>query len=743
MMLGLTRRGLLTSLAASAANPGAHGSTSGAGKGSGSSTGLYTSVKNYGAVGNGKHDDTHAIRTAISAAPSGGTVWFPSGIYRVSKTIVLRSGCTYRGSNAASSVIQQADNTPGLAAVVVDENYIANRDVTSQFVQIEDLTIDGNSQNNKLGGHGLVLMAERSLVRHLLVTNTTGSGIVLADQNSAGRVCDNNAVENRIEDCTILQPGQYGIWVMDTHASGRQTDGYLINNVVANCSGKYGMYIERAAGWFISNNHVYHSSQNGIYMSHVTGTFFYCNEVDKFGLTSSPPASYYGLQIAFEMGRFRPSVFIGNLCATPEGKYPYNTYTYYQFEGDKFGQSNVILVGNVAHNDLFSVSAKAAAAETATAFRYDAQPGGTLNLVEVADVIDGIGTTQAIPGNASVNLSEISGGKGDMSTALAAGVGGGAVVAGLGIATLGRQARRQVDSRLAMGYPAPSYRDPVTFIDAAETLNRWEVDPLPSAPDTGTIHVTYFVPYRPIEVSHISSATGDVAAAGAQLSRVGIYEVLDTGELRLLGATRNRPDRLWTEPNAISTSELDPAHGSVPLLLLAGKRYAYAEIQVGGSPAQRVGRSGNATLMALEPRASARYRGYSDLQRQLPAPSGSNNSGLQLYARLSAQPGAESGQRPAAADGRADGGWADGGRPDRGRGDDGRGDGGRGDGGRGDGGRGDGGRGDGGRGDGGRGDGGRPDRGRPDRGRAASGPDDPARSARRRPSRQGTAEPQP
>jgi hypothetical protein len=670
MMLGLTRRGLLTSLAASAARPGVSGAATASGAGgkgpSGSTAGIYTSVKSFGATGDGKHDDTHAIRTAIAATPSGGTVWFPPGTYLVSKTIVLRSGSTYRGSNASSSIIQQR-NGANLPVVVADENFIANRNTTSQFVQIEDLAVDGNSQNNR-ASDGIVLMAERSLVRHVIVTNTPGSGIVLSDVNSNGRVCNNNAVENRIEDCTIVQPGLYGVQIMDTRASGRQTDGYLINNVVANCSGDYGLRIERAAGWFISNNHVYHSARNGIYMSHVTGTFFYCNEVDKFGLTSSPPAAYYGLQIAFEMGRFRPSFFIGNLCATPEGSFPYNTYTYYQFEGDKYGESNVILVGNVAHNDLVTVNSKAAAAETATAFRYDVQPGGTLDVSEVADLIDGIGTTQAIPGNASVNVSAVSAGKTDMPTALAAGVGGGAVVAGLGIATLGRQQRRQVDSRLAMGYPAPSYRDPITFIDAVETLNRWEVDSLPAAPETGTIYVTYFVPYRPIEVGQISSATGDLTAAGAQLSRAGIYEVLETGELRLLGATRNRPDKLWTEPNAVSTIGLDPAHGSVPLLLLAGKRYAYAEIQVGGSPAQRVGKAGNATLMALEPRASARYRGYSDLQRQLPAPSGSNNSGLQIYARLSAQPEADSGQHPAAPDpGRAERGRAERGRAERGR----------------------------------------------------------------------------
>jgi hypothetical protein len=680
-MTGLSRRGLLSGLASVTASRPSRNASQASPVAAAPSTSTYTDVHSFGAKGDGKTDDTRAIRAAIAAAPAGGTVWFPPGTYIVSRTIVLRAGSTYRGSNPNSSVIKQADGV-NLIAVLADEHFIGNSTVSASGIQIEDLGIDGNSQANK-SGHGLLLMVDRSLVRHVLVDFPPEAGIVLTDRNVGHKIIADPAVENRIEDCTITQPGTYGIWVVDTHNSGRQTDGYILNNIVKNALGAWGIRIERAAGWFIANNHVYHSAQNGIYLSHAECTYFYCNEIDHFGLTRQPPRQYYGLQVDFLMGGFRPSVFMGNISATWEGLYPENSYNYFQFSGDKAGQSNAIVAGNGTHNDAVGNARTARNAVESTAFTYNVQPGGTLDVSQAANTNDGALTSDSTPRGSSVQMG---GGAGDVpiTTALAAGVGGGAVVAGLGVAALGRQARRQVDTRLSMGYPAPSYRDPITFIDAAETLNRWEVDSLPAAPETGTIYVTYFVPYRPIEVSQISPATGDVAAAGAQLSRAGIYEVLETGELRLLGATRNKPDKLWNEPNAVSTIRLDPAHGSVPLLLLAGKRYAYAEIQVGGSPAQRVGKAGNAMLMALEPRASARYRGYSDLQRQLPAPSGSNNSGLQLYARLSAQPGTASGQHPAA-----------------------------------------------------------PDPGRAERGRAASGPDDPARSARKRPRRQETAEPQP
>ena len=54
----------------------------------------YRNVKNYGAVGNGSHDDTAGIQAAINSLPStGGTVFVPAGTYMIdtSKRINLRS----------------------------------------------------------------------------------------------------------------------------------------------------------------------------------------------------------------------------------------------------------------------------------------------------------------------------------------------------------------------------------------------------------------------------------------------------------------------------------------------------------------------------------------------------------------------------------------------------------------------------------------------------------------------------
>ena len=645
-MFGLSRRAVLSGLTYAAAGQRVTAGTIPAGS---SPAGSYTNVRDFGAQGDGTSDDTRAIQAAIAAAPPGGTVWFPAGTYLVSKTLVLRRGSTYRGSNPESSIIRQKRGA-NLVAVMADENFTQDGLRPTIGIQVEDLGIDGNAHGNQRG-HGLVLMTERSLVRHVIVSFTPQAGIVLSDQNSRGAVVRYNAVENRVEACTVIEPGTFGIWVRDTHSSGRQTDGYLIDNVVTYCLGTFAMRIERAAGWFIADNHVYHCSNNGIFLGHATGTFLSANEVDKFGLTKMPPGSYYGLQVQFLMGRFRPSFFIGNICATPEGLNPYNSYTYFDLVGDKFGTSSVVLIGNAAHNDPVGSPPHAHKAAASVAFAYNTQPGGTMDVSAVANISDGVTTQQAIPKGAKIRLPAPAPGHTPIAAGAVAGAAGGAVISGLGMTTFRRQARKQVDTQLSAGHPAPSYRESIVFIDVAETLNRWEVDSLSSAPDVDSIHLTYFVPYRPIEVTQITSATGDVAAAGAALSKAGVYEVLETGELRILGSTRKDGGELWTVPNSLTTAELDPACGSVPLLLLAGKPYAYAEIQVGGSPATRVGKAGNPSLMALEPRASAKYPGYTDLPRTLPRPSPENASGLQLYARLSAAHGDAPGEFASSAEG--------------------------------------------------------------------------------------------
>ncbi|AOH86872.1 gluconolaconase [Sphingomonas panacis] len=70
-------------------------------------------------VGDGRADDTAALQQAIdsAAAPTGnGLVFVPAGRYRISRSILLRSGVRVFGVGKTRPVIVLGDNTPGFAS---------------------------------------------------------------------------------------------------------------------------------------------------------------------------------------------------------------------------------------------------------------------------------------------------------------------------------------------------------------------------------------------------------------------------------------------------------------------------------------------------------------------------------------------------------------------------------------------------------------------------------------------------
>jgi hypothetical protein len=76
------------------------------------------SAKDYGARGNGKHDDTDAVLRAISAVArrGGGTVSFPAGEYRVTK-VALQSGVSLSGAGQATTWLHGRIVAAGLLTV--------------------------------------------------------------------------------------------------------------------------------------------------------------------------------------------------------------------------------------------------------------------------------------------------------------------------------------------------------------------------------------------------------------------------------------------------------------------------------------------------------------------------------------------------------------------------------------------------------------------------------------------------
>jgi hypothetical protein len=87
-------------------------------------------VKGYGAVGNGSTDDTVAIQAAITACPSGGTVYLPTGSYLLSAGLTITLPITVCGSGfgSGSGSILLVKSTVGATTDIITCTPAANHE---------------------------------------------------------------------------------------------------------------------------------------------------------------------------------------------------------------------------------------------------------------------------------------------------------------------------------------------------------------------------------------------------------------------------------------------------------------------------------------------------------------------------------------------------------------------------------------------------------------------------------------
>lgn len=102
------------------------------------------SVKDYGAVGNGRTDDTLAFQSAFNAAVD---VFIPSGTYRITKTLIVPSSFKVIGAGAGSTVLQfeQMGGYDGNSGFVVS----GTGTVEQSAGYMSDLTIAIKGMNGK------------------------------------------------------------------------------------------------------------------------------------------------------------------------------------------------------------------------------------------------------------------------------------------------------------------------------------------------------------------------------------------------------------------------------------------------------------------------------------------------------------------------------------------------------------------------------------------------------------------
>lgn len=221
----------------------------------------FVNVADYGAKGNGT-DDTVAIQAALDAVPAtGGTVWFPPGIYKVSATIVIGSdNTTIRGSGPGAragsytgkgTAIQAAVGTEFTGPVVKIARPDATRAVHAP--KLVDLAIDaqgvtaagagpvdalhitairGDFDNIALwsaSGHNIRMVG---LSSSFTSTGNTFRSILTSLAGGSGIHVDTDAPDNHFTNCVVDSNGR-GIQTLSprTHVLGTDFTANTLSHV--------------------------------------------------------------------------------------------------------------------------------------------------------------------------------------------------------------------------------------------------------------------------------------------------------------------------------------------------------------------------------------------------------------------------------------------------------------------------------------------------------------------------------
>lgn len=168
---------------------------------------LWLNVRNYGAVGDGVHDDTEAIQNAIDVAFGGSlkTVVLPSGTYLVDG-LEMKTGVNLRGFNKEETFIKLKDGSSNI--VLEGGDYLSNAHNINQSepygcysYSLSDFTIDGNKSNCPNASYGIAIYGFNASISRIEVKNCNTIGMAL---ESPGRLFSGSVGTNLQCDLTNL-----------------------------------------------------------------------------------------------------------------------------------------------------------------------------------------------------------------------------------------------------------------------------------------------------------------------------------------------------------------------------------------------------------------------------------------------------------------------------------------------------------------------------------------------------------
>lgn len=193
----------------------------------------WLTVKTYGAIGDGAHDDTSAIQAALNAAPIGGIVYLPAGTYKTTAPLTIPPQITLLGSHsshidAITCAIKPAASFTGAAVILLVDQATGGYGVVSSQQALVNVTLDGSLlTGSTIDGiqaqgyvHGVILqdLQIRTMPAHAIAIVSNGSGNAYSWRGTriAANACGNNQfsigflTDSTWIDCEAIAGGSSG-----------------------------------------------------------------------------------------------------------------------------------------------------------------------------------------------------------------------------------------------------------------------------------------------------------------------------------------------------------------------------------------------------------------------------------------------------------------------------------------------------------------------------------------------------
>ena len=293
--------------------------------------GAVANVKDFGATGDGTTNDTVAIQAAIdSLSATGGTVFFPTGEYRIARNIgtndrwgvkVVNSNITLAGTGAGSKLrrFNTDISTYALAYPIV---FVGTPDsdvaAATENVAVRDLQFIGEDTQHSIGGsviHDFRNAIEAKNTKNLVVQNNlfvdVDSAVIYYQKpiefdyansqnynktkNYNTKFIDNTciAVAHAILSRSVIHAvvwsgvdfcdvsGNYFEWCDDC-AAGEGTFTLPTQVETDTWTSSIGAVKRCGRGWQFNNNNVYNSSEHAVYAAgidvDICNNYFYTDE---------------------------------------------------------------------------------------------------------------------------------------------------------------------------------------------------------------------------------------------------------------------------------------------------------------------------------------------------------------------------------------------------------------------------------------------------------------------------------